>query len=45
MLPAPVRSADALMATPPTNIYPYEYSVAFEVLPDGTVPAFTPFNS
>ena len=45
VLPAPVRSAAALMATPPTNIYPNEYSAAFEVLPNGTVPAFAPFNS
>jgi hypothetical protein len=45
VLPVPVRSAAALMATPPTNIYPNEYSVTFEVLPNGTVPPFAPFNS
>lgn len=45
VLPAPVSSAAALMATPPTNISPNEYRVAFEVLPNGTVPAFAPFNS
>jgi hypothetical protein len=45
VLPAPARSAAALMATPPTNIYPNEYSAAFEVLPNGTVPAFAPMNS
>jgi hypothetical protein len=44
VLPAPARSAAALMATPPTNIYPNEYSVAFEVLPNGSVPAFSPYS-
>ncbi|MGO9319675.1 MAG: hypothetical protein ACLQBY_02565 [Solirubrobacteraceae bacterium] len=43
-LPAPARSAAALMATPPTNVYPNELRIAFEVLPDGSVPAFTPMN-
>jgi hypothetical protein len=45
VLPAPARSAAALMATPPTNIYPNEYSAAFEVRPDGSVPAFAPLAS
>lgn len=44
VLPAPVRSAAALMATPPTNINANEYGAAFEVLPNGTVPAFTPYS-
>jgi hypothetical protein len=44
VLPAPVRSAAALMATPPTNIYPNEYSIPFEVLPDGTVPPFQSYS-
>lgn len=44
VLSTPATSAAALMATPPTNIYPNEYSVAFEVLPNGSVPSFAPFS-
>jgi hypothetical protein len=44
VLSSPVSSAAALMATPPTNIYPAKYAIAFEVLPNGTVPAFSPFS-
>jgi hypothetical protein len=44
VLPAPARSAAALMATPPTNVSPNELRIAFEVLPGGAVPAFTPLK-
>jgi hypothetical protein len=40
-LSAPVTSLAALTRYAPTNITPSEYSVAFEVLPNGTVPPFT----
>jgi hypothetical protein len=40
-LPAPVTSLAALTRHAPTNITPNEYSVSFEVQPDGTVPPFT----
>jgi hypothetical protein len=44
VLPAPASSAAALMATPPTNVSPNELRIAFEVLPNGSVPAFTPLK-
>lgn len=37
-LPAPVSSLAALVKHAPKSITPSEYRVAFEVLPDGTVP-------
>jgi hypothetical protein len=40
-LPAPVTSLAALTRQAPTNITPNECIVAFEVLPNGTVPPFT----
>jgi hypothetical protein len=40
-LPAPVTSLAALARQAPTNITPNEYTAAFEVLPNGTVPPFT----
>lgn len=44
VLPAPARSAAALMATPPTNVNANELRIAFEVLPNGSVPAFAPLR-
>jgi hypothetical protein len=44
VLPAPARSAAALMAMPPTNVSPNELRIAFEVLPNGSVPAFQPLS-
>lgn len=41
-LAAPVRNLAALLAQPPTSIQMREYSAAFEVLPDSTVPTFSP---
>jgi hypothetical protein len=43
-LPAPVTSLAALTRYAPTSITPNEYSAAFEVLPNGTVPPFAPFS-
>jgi len=43
-LPAPARSLAALTATTPTSIRPLEYSDDFEVLPNGSVPAFAPYG-
>jgi len=40
-LTAPVRSVAELVAQPPTNIYPSEYMLAFQILPSGAVPAFS----
>ncbi|HTC58681.1 MAG TPA: hypothetical protein VK691_01015 [Solirubrobacteraceae bacterium] len=39
-LPTPVTNLTALVSHAPTSIAPNEYRVAFEVLPNGTVPAF-----
>lgn len=44
-LPRPAKSVAALLTYPAANIYPNQYMLAFEALPDGTVPAFAPFNS
>lgn len=44
-LPRPAKSVAALLTHPPANIYPNECMLAFEALPDGTVPAFAPLNS
>jgi hypothetical protein len=44
-LPRPVTSVAALLAQPATSLYTNEYMLMFEILPDGTVPNFTPFNS
>ena len=41
-LPEPVSSVAALLRHTPTSIQPNEYMLAFEVLPNGTVPAFSP---
>lgn len=44
-LPKPAKSVAALLAQPVASIYPNQYVLAFEISPDGTVPAFAPFNS
>jgi hypothetical protein len=44
-LAAPVRNLATLLADSPTSIHVEEDSAVFEVLPDGTVPSFTPYNS
>ena len=41
-LPEPASSVAALLRHTPTSIQPNEYMLAFEVLPNGTVPAFSP---
>ncbi len=41
VLAAPVPNLAALAKLPPTSITPNEYRVAFEVLPNGTVPPFS----
>ncbi len=44
-LPKPVTSVAALLRHAPASIQPNEYTLAFEVLPNGTVPAFSPGSS
>jgi hypothetical protein len=43
-LPRPARSLAAFTTTTPTSIKPLEYTDDFEVLPNGSVPAFAPFT-
>jgi hypothetical protein len=41
-LPAPVPSLAVLVAQPAASIKPNNYGTTFEILPDGSVPPFTP---
>lgn len=44
-LPRPVSSVAALLAQPATSFYTNEYMLIFEILPDGSVPSFTPYET
>ena len=44
-LPRPVTSVAALLAQPATSVYTNEYMLVFEILPDGTVPNFAPYQT
>jgi hypothetical protein len=44
-LPQPGASVAALLAQPATSVYTNEYMLVFEILPDGSVPSFTPYET
>lgn len=44
-LPQPVASVAALLAQPAASVYTNEYMLVFEILPDRSVPTFTPFQT
>jgi hypothetical protein len=44
VLPSPATSVTALMAMPPTNVNLNKLTLAFQILPNGTVPVFAPFS-
>ncbi len=44
-LPRPVASVAALLAQAATSFYTNEYMLIFEILPDGTVPRFAPYEA
>ncbi len=43
-LPTPVDSLASLLAQVPASVILGEYIASFEILPNGTVPTFTPYN-